>query len=137
VEGRVALTVPANWATQRVVAGPGSARVQVTSPADPEVALHVTQSPVAGETLPRAAERLKQAIDAEPAGVFVDFDPSGSSAGRPAVTYREVRAAHHVRWSVLLDGAVRISVGCQSRPGGEDAVREVCDRAVRSAHAVG
>jgi hypothetical protein len=37
---------------------------------------------------------------------------------------------------VLLDGAVRISVGCQSRPGGEDAVRDVCEQAVRSAHAV-
>ena len=46
VEGRVALTVPATWPTQRVIAGPGSARVQVTSPSDPEVALHVTQSPV-------------------------------------------------------------------------------------------
>jgi type VII secretion-associated protein (TIGR03931 family) len=141
VEGRVAVTVPANWATQRVLAGPGSARVQVTSPSDPEVALHVTQTPVAGETLSRAAERLKQAIDAEPSGVFVDFDPSGSSAGRPAVTYREVRAAHHVRWAVLVDGLpngmVRISVGCQSRPGGEDAVRAACDQAVRSAHAVG
>lgn len=137
VEGRVALTVPANWPTQRVVAGPGSARVQVTSPSDPEVALHLTQSPVAGETLTRAAERLRQAIDAERAGVFVDFNPSGISAGRPAVTYREVRAAHHVWWTVLLDGAVRISVGCQSRPGGFDAVRDVCDQAVRSAHAVG
>ena len=44
VEGRVALEVPAQWPMQRVVAGPGSARVQVTSPSDPEVALHVTQS---------------------------------------------------------------------------------------------
>jgi type VII secretion-associated protein (TIGR03931 family) len=137
VEGRVALTVPADWPTERVLGGPGSARIQVTSPSDPEVALHVTQSPVVGETLPRAAERLKEAIDAEPAGVFVDFNPAGSSAGRPAVTYREVRAAHQVRWTVLLDGAVRISVGCQSRPGDEDAVRDVCDQAVRSAHAVG
>ena len=137
VEGRVALTVPANWPTQRVVAGPGSARVQVTSPSDPEVALHVTQSPVVGETLSRTAERLKRAIDAEPAGVFVDFNPDGMSAGRPAVTYLEVRAGHHVRWTVLLDGVVRISVGCQSRPGGEDAVRDVCEQAVRSAHAVG
>ncbi len=137
VEGRVALTVPADWPTQRVVAGPGSARVQVTSPADPEVALHVTQSPVAGETLTGTAERLKRAIDAEPAGVFVDFNPSGISAGRPAVTYREVRAGHDVRWTVLLDGAVRISVGCQSRPGAEDAVRDVCEQAVRSARAVG
>lgn len=137
VEGRVAVTVPADWPTQRVLAGPGSARVQVTSPADPEVALHVTQSPVAGETLGGTAERLKRAIDAEPAGVFVDFNPAGTSAGRPAVTYREVRPGHHVRWTVLLDGPVRISLGCQSRPGGEDAVRAVCEQAVRSAHAVG
>lgn len=136
VEGRVALTVPANWPTQRVVAGPGSARVQVTSPSDPEVALHVTQSPVPDETLSGTAERLKRAIDAEPAGVFVDFNPSGTSAGRPAVTYREVRAGHQVRWAVLLDGTVRISIGCQSRPGGEEAVRDVCEQAVRSAHAI-
>jgi len=137
VEGRVALSVPANWPAQRIVTGPGSARVQVTSPADPEVALHITQSPVAGETLSGTAERLKRAIDAEPAGLFVDFDPTGTSVGRPAVTYREVRASHHVRWTVLLDGPVRISVGCQSRPGNEGAVRDACERAVRSAHAIG
>ncbi len=140
VEGRVALAVPADWPTQRVVTGPGSARVQATSPSDPEVALHITQSRVPGETLSGTAERLKRAIDAEPAGVFVDFNPSGATAGRPAVTYREVRATHHVRWTVLLDGAVRISVGCQSRPGGPggyDAVREACEQAVRSAHALG
>lgn len=81
VEGRVALTIPADWSTQRVVSGPGSARVQVTSPADPEVALHVTQSPVPGETLPGTAQRLKRAIDASPAGVFVDFNPSDIRAG--------------------------------------------------------
>jgi len=137
VEGRVAVSVPAAWSTQRVINGPGSARVQVTSPTDPEVALHITQSPVAGETLRATADRLKRAIGAEPPGVFVDFDPSGTSAGRPAVTYREVRAGHHVRWTVLLDGPVRISIGCQSPPGGEDAVRDACEQAVRSAHAVG
>ena len=68
--------------------------------------------------------------------MFVDFNPSGTSSGRPAVTYREVRPGHHMRWTVLLDGPVRISVGCQSRPGGEDAVGDVCEQAVRSAHAV-
>lgn len=137
VEGRVAVTVPADWPAQRVVTGPGSARVQLTSPSDPEVALHVTQSPVAGETLSGTAERLKRAIDAEQAGVFVDFNPAATSAGRPAVTYLEVRAAHHVRWTVLLDGPVRISIGCQSRPGDEEAVRAACEQAVRSAHAIG
>ncbi|OBK77224.1 type VII secretion-associated protein [Mycobacterium sp. 1165178.9] len=137
VEGRVALSVPATWSAQRVVSGPGSARVQVTSQTDPDVALHITQSPVAGETLSGTAERLKHAIDAEAPGVFVDFNPSGTSAGRPAVTYREVRPGHHVRWTVLLDGPVRISIGCQSGAGDEDAVRDACDQAVRSAHAIG
>jgi type VII secretion-associated protein (TIGR03931 family) len=137
VEGRVALSVPATWSVQRVVSGPGSARVQVASQTNPDVALHITQSPVAGETLSGTAERLKHAIDAEAPGVFVDFNPSGTSAGRPAVTYREVRPGHHVRWTVLLDGPVRISIGCQSRAGDEDAVRDACDQAVRSAHAIG
>jgi type VII secretion-associated protein (TIGR03931 family) len=137
VEGRVAVTVPAAWSAQRVITGPGSARVQVTSPSDPEVALHVTQSPVAGETLSATAERLKRAIDGEPAGVFVDFNPAGTSGGRPAVTYRELRLGHHVRWAVLLDGPVRISIGCQSRPGDEETVRGACEQAVRSAHAIG
>jgi type VII secretion-associated protein (TIGR03931 family) len=138
VEGRVALTVPANWTAQRMLAGPGSARVQVTSPTDPEAALHVTQSPVpADETLSTTAERLRRAIGSEQDGVFVDFDPSGVSAGRPAVTYREVRANHQVRWTVVIDGPVRISIGCQSRSGSEDAVRDVCEQAVRSAHAIG
>lgn len=137
VEGRVTLSVPATWSVQRVVSGPGSARVQVTSPTNSDVALHITQSPVAGETLSDTAERLKHAIDAAAPGVFVDFDPSRTRAGRPAVTYREVRTGHDVRWTVLLDGPVRISIGCQSRAGDENAVRDACDQAVRSAHAIG
>jgi type VII secretion-associated protein (TIGR03931 family) len=136
VEGHVALEVPARWPLQRVVSGPGSARVQVTSPSDPEVALHVTQSRVAIGTLDATAESLKHAIDTEPAGVFVDFNPAANSAGRQAVTYREVRAGHDIRWTVLVDKAVRISIGCQSRHGHDDAVRQVCDLAVRSARAL-
>ncbi|UQX10506.1 type VII secretion-associated protein [Candidatus Mycobacterium methanotrophicum] len=136
VEGHVALEVPAQWPMQRVVGGPGSARVQVTSPSDPEVALHVTQSRVAVANLSATAESLKRAIDAEPTGVFVDFNPVGASADRPAVTYRERRPGHDIQWIVLVDKAVRISIGCQSRHGRDDAVRQVCERAVRSARAV-
>jgi len=135
VEGRVALEVPAQWPTQRVVAGPGSARVQVTSPSDPEMSLHVTQSRVALESLSATADFLKQAIDAEPTGIFVDFNPTGNVAGRPAVTYREVRSGHDIQWTVLVDKSVRISIGCQTRHGHEDAMRQVCALAVRSARA--
>jgi type VII secretion-associated protein (TIGR03931 family) len=133
VEGRVALEVPVQWSMRRVVAGPGSARLQITSPADPEVALHVTQSRVALSSLAATAEFLKGAIDAAPAGVFVDLNPSDRSAGRPAVTYREIRSGRDIRWTVWVDKAVRVSIGCQSHSGGGDAVRRECDVAVRSA----
>lgn len=136
VEGQVALVVPVGWPTQRVIGGPGSARVQVTSPTDPELALHLTQSSVLGETLAGTAQRLQQAIETEPAGTFVDFNPAGVSAGRQAVTYRELRAGHDVWWTVWLDGSVRISVGCQSRAGAQDTIRQVCEQAIRSAHAL-
>lgn len=136
VEGRVALQVPAGWPVRRVTAGPGSARVEVVSPSDPQAVLHVTQSP-SGGTLAAAAEVLGRALnDAGPPGVFVDFNPSGTSAGRPAVTYREVRDGHHVDWAVLVDGPVRIGIGCQHRPADTAALRPVCEQAVRSAHAV-
>lgn len=139
MEGRVAVQVPADWPVRRVTGGPGSARAEVVSPTDSQLVLHVTQAPAVGETLAAIAEPLQRALqlaDAESPGVFVDFDPAGSSAGRPAVTYREVRAGHHVDWVVLVDRAVRIGIGCQSGPGGDDALRPVCERAVRSAHAV-
>lgn len=140
IEGRVTVQVPADWSLRRVTAGPGSARVEVVSPDEPQLMLHVTQARAAGETLAAIAEPLQLAMklaDAEAPGVFVGFDPAGSSAGRPAVTYREVRADHHVDWAVLVDRAVRIGIGCQSGPGGDDALRPVCEQAVRSAHALG
>jgi type VII secretion-associated protein (TIGR03931 family) len=137
VEGHVALEVPVQWPVRRVVDGPGSARLQISSPSDPEEALHVTQSRVALATLGATAEFLKSAIDAAPAGVFVDFNAAGRTAGRPAVTYREGRPAHDIHWTVWVDKAVRISIGCQSRRGHDDAVSRECERAVRSARALG
>ncbi|WP_140690993.1 type VII secretion-associated protein [Mycolicibacterium hodleri] len=137
VEGRVAVEVPAQWTVERITSGPGSARVEVASPANPLEAIHVTQSRVpAAQTLEAAAASLSNALAGEPEGVFVDFTARGERAHRAAVTYREVRADRGIDWTVLLDGDVRIAIGCQGpgeRPGPED----VCDRAIGSAHAVG
>ena len=133
VEGRVAVDVPADWTIQRVTGGPGSRRVQVRSVADPGAALHITQTYAPGTNLDEAAEVLRRAVSAQPPGVFVDFRESDEVAGRPAVTYREVRADKVVFWSVVLDGTTRISIGCESPAGREDAVREACVEAVRSA----
>ena len=136
VEGRVAVEVPADWKVERVTTGPGSARLQVVSPSDPKAAIHLTQSVVPKQqSLATAAEVLRNSLAAQPEGVFVDFTVADRQADRAAITYREVRPGHLVDWTVLLDGGVRIAVGCQSaRDRGWPAW--ICERAIRSARVV-
>ena len=137
VEGRVGVMVPATWAAQRVTEGPGSARVQVVSPAGEETALQITQSVAPpSANLANTADSLHTAFTEAADGAFLDFNPSDRRADRDAVTYREVRPQRHVVWTVLIDEDVRIAIGCQSAPGREHLIQEVCDRAIRSAHAV-
>ncbi|HTY28177.1 MAG TPA: type VII secretion-associated protein, partial [Mycobacterium sp.] len=137
VEGRVSLRIPAGWTVTRVTAGPGSRRVEISSPTDHAAALHLTQSYTPEQTLEDAALMLRRALAKEPAGTFVDFRPADERAGRGAVTYREVRAGRDVRWSVVIDGATRIGIGCQSAPGDENIIETACEEAIRSAHEVG
>lgn len=137
VEGRIQVMVPASWPVEHITSGPGSARAQVTSPSDADVALHLTQSVGAPRAdLAETAAALRSALAGEPDDVFVDFNAAGTPAGRTGVTYRELRPDHHVAWTVLVDHGVRIAIGCQSAPGRESTVREVCDQAIRSAHAI-
>ncbi|MEU0495361.1 type VII secretion-associated protein [Mycobacterium sp. NPDC006124] len=134
VEGRVAVEVPSGWSVERITAGPGSARVQVISPDDGSAVIHLTQSRVPdAETLDSTATALASALAAQPDGTFVDFSAADERANRSAVTYREVRADRRVDWTVLLDGGVRIAIGCQ---GAGPVPRAACDRAIRSAHAI-
>jgi type VII secretion-associated protein (TIGR03931 family) len=136
VEGGVALKVPALWEVRRITSGPGSARVQVTAP-DGSIAVLVTQSRVKqGETLSATSVALRNALDDQDAGVFSQFDADDRRADRPAVTYRELRGVRQIDWTVLVDGAVRIAVGCQSAPGEEGAVHLVCEEAIRSVRAI-
>lgn len=136
VEGRVAVKVPALWAVRRITSGPGSARVQVSAPNN-STAVLVTQSQVRkGESLSATSAMLRGALDDQQPGVFSRFNADDRRAERSVATYRELREGRQIDWAVLVDGAVRIGVGCQSTPGGEDAVRHVCEEAIRSAHAI-
>ncbi|BCI51917.1 type VII secretion-associated protein [Mycolicibacterium litorale] len=137
VEGRVGVVVPALWTAHRITEGAGSARVQITSPSDPAVALHVTQSVLPRpQTLEQVADALRDALQTEDGQVFTDFRAADQRGGRAAATYRERRAKHQTEWAVLADGPLRIAIGCQSPPGRADAVRAACEAAVHSAHAV-
>jgi len=133
VVGRIAVRIPLHWNVEKVTAGPGSRRVQVSSPSDRDAALHITAAYVPGETLRQTAELLERRVAEQPAGVFLDFHPSDERVGRPAVTYREVRVGRDIRWAVVRDGSMRISIGCQSAPSREEGIRGACDEALRSA----
>lgn len=133
VEGRLAVRLPEDWTVVRVTTGPGSRRLEATSPQNRADAVHITQSYAPETTLAEAADVLARAIAAEPAGVFVDFRSDAEVAGRPAITYREVRPGRIVDWAVVMSGATRISVGCQGKPGGESEVRAVCEQVMRTA----
>lgn len=133
VEGRLTARIPAHWRVERVTGGPGSRRLQISAPGDPGIAVHLTSAYAPESTLEQAAAMLRTAIADEPLGVFVDLDPVDEVAGRAAVTYREVRPGRVIAWSVVLSGATRISIGCQSPPGRAADVRTVCDGVVRTA----
>lgn len=138
VEGRVQFVVPAEWAVRRIPAGgAGSARVEVISPEDPEAIVHVTQVRVKStETLASTAETLRAAMGKEPPGVFMHFKADDLMMGRPAVSYTEVREGHDVAWTVLLDGDLRIGVGCQFKKDNYAAVQQGCELAIRTVSAV-
>jgi len=136
VEGRVSVEIPPDWAVRRVTGGPGSRRVEVTSPADDRSVLHITSAYTPEGTLAEAAAVLERVAAAEPA-VFGDFEAAAEIAGRPALTYREVRPGRVVSWAVVLDGAMRIGIGCQSAPGREQSLGSVCAAAIASARDIG
>jgi type VII secretion-associated protein (TIGR03931 family) len=136
VEGRVVMDVPADWTVRRITDGPGSARVQVMSSVDDGAVLHLTQSRVPAADLAAAAAALRRAIDNEAPGTFVDFNPTDTRVGRPAITYRELRPEREILWVVLADGDLRISVGCQHASGRSQSITEPCDDAVRSARQI-
>jgi type VII secretion-associated protein (TIGR03931 family) len=136
VEGRVAVKVPALWVVRRITSGPGSARVEVTA-SDDTTAVLITQSQIRkGEPLAATAAALRRALDDQQAGVFSEFNPDDRRADRPAATYRELRAGRQIDWTVFVDDTVRIAIGCQTSPDSQKAVRDVCEEAIRSAHAV-
>lgn len=135
-EGGITVRVPASWSVERITSGSGSARIRVAAPGG-SPALHLTQSVApAGSTLTDAAESLRRAIESETDGIFADFDPVAQFGDRPAVSYVERRMGSVTRWAVVLDGAVRIAVGCQSAPDDVIAIEDICVEAVRSAQVV-
>lgn len=67
------------------------------------------------------------------AGPFSDFAADVEFGGRRSAAYVEAPAdGSRVRWYVLLEDDVQVSVGCQYRDAGWEAIAKDCERAVRA-----
>ncbi|MFC9515849.1 type VII secretion-associated protein [Nocardiaceae bacterium NPDC056970] len=67
------------------------------------------------------------------AGPFSDFTPDLEFGGRRSVGYVESPAdGSRVRWFVLVEDDVQVSVGCQYRDIGWEAIAADCEQAVRA-----
>jgi len=128
--GPVSVQLPDRWSAEAkpgrldlTLAGVGGHRI-VLVPAD--VAAGSDRAEVA-----RALER--RIADRGPDGPFSEFDPDAEFAGRRGISYVETPDDRsRVRWHVLVEDGVQVSVGCQFRDGEWDALAPDCEQAVRS-----
>ncbi|MFD4366137.1 type VII secretion-associated protein [Rhodococcus sp. NPDC058521] len=85
-----------------------------------------------GTGFDEVAQVLAQKAAAKPKS-FVDFDPSSEFAGRSGASYSELPdGGSEVRWFVVVDAGIQISVGCQAAPDDRDDLHEACQSVVRS-----
>ncbi|WP_137725412.1 type VII secretion-associated protein [Prescottella subtropica] len=83
------------------------------------------------DTVAAALER--KIAERGPDGPFGDFDPAADVGGRPGVTYVESpQDDSRVRWHVLVEDGVQVSVGCQYTGDGWELLAGDCAQAVRS-----
>ncbi|WP_328659323.1 type VII secretion-associated protein [Nocardia salmonicida] len=130
IVGRVVVTVPAGWhrATDSV------ARAALVPDTAARHRITVTQKPVMpGAGYEEVAVDLAAQIAKRPAGAVTDVRRDVVFAGRPGLAYEEKPAdGSTVRWHVLVERGVQVSVGCQYAEGGWDSVMPACEQVVGS-----
>ncbi|RVW05114.1 type VII secretion-associated protein [Rhodococcus xishaensis] len=75
----------------------------------------------------------RRIVERGPDGPFSGFDPEKEFAGRVGVSYLETPDDQSsVRWHVLVENDLQMSVGCQFREGEWESLAADCEQAVRS-----
>lgn len=140
--GRTTLTVPADWhradppAPGTASPPPTQSRTVFVAP-DDGARILLVQSPVrAGSTQASVASSLRNRIGQRGDDVVSEFSPSTRFAGRDVISYREAPVSGApIRWYVLVDHDLQVSIGCQTGTGGVP-VDPACADAVAHARIV-
>ncbi|MFE9787912.1 type VII secretion-associated protein [Nocardia salmonicida] len=130
--GRVIVEVPAGW--HRSTAG--DARADLVSDDGARHRITVTQKPVSpGAGYDEVAADLSAQIAKKPAGTVTEVRRDVVFAGRPGLSYEERPAdGSTVRWQVLVERGVQVSVGCQYAENGWNGVMSACEQVVGAVH---
>ncbi|WP_174187950.1 type VII secretion-associated protein [Nocardia barduliensis] len=112
--GRIRFRIPPGW---RVAPSPesGRARVDLVPEAGARQRITVMQTPVAaGSGYEQVAAKLEAQMAQRPPGVLTDLERDVVFGGRSGLAYSERPGdGSTVRWHVLLEYGVQVSIGCQ------------------------
>ncbi|MFW0796136.1 type VII secretion-associated protein [Gordonia sp. CPCC 205515] len=137
--GRTSLEVPADWRRSELGSGQASSASSRTVFADPATGrrILVVQSQVrADSSLASVATSLNNRIRQRGDDVVTEFSPSTRFMGRDVISYREAPASGSaIRWYVLVEDGLQVSIGCQNGDEGESVDAE-CATAVESVRIV-
>lgn len=135
--GRTTLSVPAGWhqstppkPADQTDRGAAQTRSVFTDPSTGSRILLVQSDVRSASTLGSVANSLRNRIGQRGDDVVIEFSASTRFGDREVIAYREAPASGSaIRWYVLVDDDLQVSVGCQAGSTGEPVDVE-CARAV-------
>jgi type VII secretion-associated protein (TIGR03931 family) len=130
--GRVVVEIPADW--HRTTAT--DARADLVPDDAARHRITITQKSVtAGAGYDEVAADLGAQIATKPAGTVTPLRRDVVFAGRPGLSYEERPAdGSTVRWQVLVERGVQVSIGCQYAENGWAGVMSACEEVVEGVH---
>ncbi|WP_454194213.1 type VII secretion-associated protein [Nocardia sp. Marseille-Q1738] len=125
--GRITFRLPSGW---RVASAPenGRARIDLAPEDAARQRITVVQTPLAaGSGYEQVAAKLEAQIAQRPSGVLTDLKRDVVFGGRSGLAYSERPGdGSTVRWHVLLEYGIQVSIGCQYAGDGWGQLETQC-----------
>ncbi|PXX66536.1 type VII secretion-associated protein (TIGR03931 family) [Nocardia tenerifensis] len=127
--GRIRFQVPDGWHVASTPDTSGRSRVDLSPDDGARLRVTVTQTPVApGATYEQVATKLESQMNQRPAGVMSELKRDVVYGGRSTLAYTERPGdGSTVRWHVLLEYGIQVSVGCQYADNDWQSLSTTCE----------
>ncbi|MBF6171351.1 type VII secretion-associated protein [Nocardia blacklockiae] len=128
VFGRVEVRIPPGWR----VASQSDTRVDLMPEDGARQRMTLTQKTLApGSGVEEVARTLEAQIQRRPPGTVSDLRRDPTFGGRPGLSYEEFPPdGTTVRWEVIVDSGLQVSIGCQYPSGSWEPLAGACEQFV-------